>query len=165
MKLHYLGALFGIALSIASGTARAELLHFQYQGSEDFSFNLDSEQKPSSYNGYYAAYDDVVFSIAGNGEKTARVEFNAPENDGEFTAYLTPTLATEGFGTIFSGPTDDPTFHVGTFQLFEVEGGGESLLTVSSVPLPASAPMFGAALLGLVGISYAARRKTVAAAA
>ena len=34
---------------------------------------------------------------------------------------------------------------------------------VSAVPLPASAPMFGAALLGLAGVGYAAKRKKVAA--
>lgn len=35
---------------------------------------------------------------------------------------------------------------------------------VSSVPLPASAPMFGAALLALGGLGYAAKRKKAAAA-
>ncbi|MCW6506983.1 hypothetical protein [Lichenifustis flavocetrariae] len=36
---------------------------------------------------------------------------------------------------------------------------------VSAVPLPSSAPMFGAALFGLAGFSYAAKRKKAAAAA
>ena len=36
---------------------------------------------------------------------------------------------------------------------------------VSPVPLPASAPMFGAALLGLAGLGYAANRKKVTSAA
>lgn len=35
---------------------------------------------------------------------------------------------------------------------------------VSAVPLPASAPMFGAALLGLAGLGYAAKRKAKTAA-
>ena len=39
---------------------------------------------------------------------------------------------------------------------------GQSIVT--PVPLPASAPMFGAALLGLVGLGYAAKRKKEAAA-
>ena len=37
--------------------------------------------------------------------------------------------------------------------------------TLSAVPLPASAPMFGAALLGFAGLGYAAKRKRAAAAA
>ena len=37
--------------------------------------------------------------------------------------------------------------------------------TVSPVPLPASAPMFGAALLGLAGLGYAAKSKRARAAA
>jgi hypothetical protein len=48
--------------------------------------------------------------------------------------------------------------------------GGSVLLgpvsyTLSTIPLPSSAPMFGAALLGLAGFGYAARRKKAAAAA
>lgn len=42
--------------------------------------------------------------------------------------------------------------------------GYATLALVSEVPLPASAPMFSAALLGLAGIGYAARRKKAAAA-
>lgn len=38
-------------------------------------------------------------------------------------------------------------------------------LSVSSVPLPASAPMFGAALLGLAGLGYVAKRKKASAMA
>ena len=38
-------------------------------------------------------------------------------------------------------------------------------VSLSAVPLPASAPMFGAALLGLAGLGYAAKRKKAAAAA
>lgn len=40
-----------------------------------------------------------------------------------------------------------------------------SNVSVSSVPLPASAPMFGAALLALGGLGYAAKRKKAAATA
>ena len=40
-----------------------------------------------------------------------------------------------------------------------------SNVSVSAVPLPASAPLFGAALLGLAGLGYAANRKKAAAAA
>ena len=39
------------------------------------------------------------------------------------------------------------------------------IVTISTVPLPAAAPMFGAALLALAGLGYAANRKKAAAAA
>ena len=45
---------------------------------------------------------------------------------------------------------------------YETSNGRDSFtvnVTLSSVPLPASAPMFGAALLGLAGLSYRAKRK------
>ena len=43
--------------------------------------------------------------------------------------------------------------------------GGSLSIRVSTVPLPASAPMFGAALLALAGLSYGAKRKKAAATA
>ena len=165
MTMPYAGLLFGIALSTSSGMAKAELLHFQYTGTEEFSFNLGSIQKPSSYDDNVATYDSVVFTLANGNKLTSRIDFNSAANDGGFTAYLNPVIETEQFGTIFFGLTDAPTFHVGTFQLVDANGPDTGTLVVSSVSLPSAAPMFGAALLGLAGLGYAAKRKKAASAA
>jgi hypothetical protein len=57
----------------------------------------------------------------------------------------------------------------GTFNAVEFSSTGPALefsnVAVSNVPLPASAPMFGAALLALGAIGYGVKRKSKAAAA
>ena len=51
------------------------------------------------------------------------------------------------------------------FAIDDIRFGLGSQIVVPNVPLPASAPMFGASLLGLAGLGYAAKRKKAAAAA
>lgn len=57
----------------------------------------------------------------------------------------------------------------GTFSAVQFSSGTPAFefsnVAVSSVPLPASAPMFGAALLALGGLGYGMKRKKAAAAA
>lgn len=70
------------------------------------------------------------------------------------------------FGVYNNG--DDTYGAVFTGQVNGVEHYAEftsATVTLSTVPLPASAPMFGAALLGLAGIGYVAKRKKAAATA
>ena len=64
---------------------------------------------------------------------------------------------------IESNPFTSVTFSsdVTSFELASVVASVEK---ISPVPLPASAPMFGAALLGLAGLGYVAKRKKAAAA-
>ncbi len=56
----------------------------------------------------------------------------------------------------------------GEFSAVEFSSSLNSLefsnVSVSAVPLPAAAPMFGAALLALAGLGYGAKRKSAAAA-
>lgn len=64
---------------------------------------------------------------------------------------LDPGLYYLGVGATGVNPTP-PSGYAGTLSK-----------ALSPVPLPASAPMFGAALLGLAGLGYAAKRKKEAA--
>ena len=57
--------------------------------------------------------------------------------------YLQVTGSSNGVGI----PKDTPSY------------GGNLALSVSAVPLPASLPMFAAALLGFAGVSYGMKRK------
>lgn len=76
-----------------------------------------------------------------------------------------------GGGDAFSGGSGGTSFDVGedpAFSLAAAFGDGSVLVedvSPSAVPLPASAPMFGAALLALGAIGYATKRKKSAAAA
>lgn len=62
------------------------------------------------------------------------------------------------FSNLFAYEGADGAF----YQSFDVKVTASSL---STVPLPASAPMFGTALLALAGMAYAAKRKKASATA
>lgn len=70
----------------------------------------------------------------------------------------------------FSGATLTDSESTGSY-FFKVSGSGTGsyvgsvTFTVSAVPLPASLPMFGAALLGLGGLAFAFKRKSETAQA
>lgn len=59
------------------------------------------------------------------------------------------------YAAIFTGS-------VGQNEFYVYQGSVDITSSVSAVPLPASAPMFGAALLGLAGLGYAAKRQKAA---
>ena len=83
-------------------------------------------------------------------------------------------FTTNGFqgptGSAYVSTTSDTTFTTVTFSSdvvsFEAAGIAASTGTFTpTVPLPASAPMFGAALLALGAVGYGAKRKKAAASA
>lgn len=64
---------------------------------------------------------------------------------------------------VSDSPFTSVTFSSGVTS-FELASIVASVGQISTVPLPASAPMFGAALMGLAAMGYAAKRKKTAAA-
>ena len=100
----------------------------------------------------YSAFADLTNTAFGTGEQIG----------------VTKLLTDHAFSSSTAGELTGLT---GSFSLTEQvvinAGSGPSLVSfdgqLSPVPLPASAPMFGAALLGLAGLGYAAKRKKAAA--
>lgn len=85
-----------------------------------------------------------------------------------------PSLSSQAFGPLAatgSGYLGGEPFYydpdtglpVGGFSLGFSVTSVSSIAAVSAVPLPASAPMFGAALLGVAGLGYGLKRKKAAA--
>jgi hypothetical protein len=168
MRLRSATVVAGLALGLMSGAAKAELLHFQYVGSSDFSFNLDSSPTPLGSGSYYNVFG---FNSDHNGEQS--------NTNPSFAVYFYIQdqggggLATSGIlnliahgDQVFSGSTSAPQFSPGVFHLFDQTSNMPSTLTVSvsTVPLPTSAPMFGAALLALGIVGYGLKRKEAASA-
>ncbi|MCW6513182.1 FxDxF family PEP-CTERM protein [Lichenifustis flavocetrariae] len=92
--------------------------------------------------------------VPGNGTQIASATATSPFFGFESGGFAPIRQAAGQFYLVVSGTTkDDPTY------------GGSVALSVSSVPLPASAPMFGAALLALGAVGYGVKRKKAAAAA
>ena len=79
----------------------------------------------------------------------------------EFLGLVTSDKSATISGLLFSLVGDEPY----GFDVDNIQFGVGGQIVVPTVPLPASAPMFGAALLGLAGLGYAAKRKKAAAAA
>ena len=92
---------------------------------------------------------------------------------GQYASFSTPTPIAASSRGFYLGLTE--TLSDGVHYGFaEVADGGKILQSVAfesvagrnivtPVPLPASAPLFGAALIGLAGLGYAAKRKKTAA--
>ena len=103
---------------------------------------------------YYGPFTAQI--MGGNGELLG--SYSAEGNSGQYNAFVGLQSSAYDIKSVtfsLSNATNAPNdFAIGTVQL-----GG-----VSTVPLPASAPMFGAALLGLAGLSLAAKRKVKATA-
>lgn len=76
-----------------------------------------------------------------------------PGSGGE-SGLLTTVLGQGAYSFVVSGTTRDNPSYSGTVTI-----------SLSTVPLPASAPMFGAALLGLGAVGYGVKRRKAAAAA
>lgn len=92
----------------------------------------------------------VNFS-ATNVDLTASNEIDLINPDAAILDLTVFTLAPTVTGTYsFGGPESE-------------QASGSFVGTISFVPLPATAPMFGAALLGLAAVGFASRRKAVAA--
>ena len=168
MRLRYAAVLAGFTLGFMAGAAKADLLHFEYEDpGEPLSFNLDRTPSPLAndaesfsvrasskavYYGQPVPYFDLVFLTSAAGGGFVNDYFPGG-----------PLGEIVSGDQLFSGSTTHPVFSPGIFRLINPLDEPVTLV-ISVVPLPASAPMFGAALLGLAGLGYAANRRKAAAA-
>ena len=131
-------------------------------------FPNHSTAQGDSYTINVKAGDSLVFfiNVLTTGDTWSSLVKNNPDgyNHAYATAY-TGGVAGIPAGT-FVGFEDLTTssFGPGTGQPNYDDEDFVFTNTMSTVPLPASAPMFGAALVGLAGLGYAAKRKKAAAA-
>ncbi len=143
--------------------------------------NLYFDLDPQNGNG-----SDLGFELGGNHPNSANAFVPGVDGSAQVTNIMT-VLSGDGTGIEFAIPDTDfttaipglssyPLDHAGgqlTLRLsqsfgYSVAGGelygpdrlGSVTLGVSAVPLPASLPMFGAALLGLAAVGYRVKRRT-----
>ena len=111
---------------------------------------------PSQYVAYAPGEVSYLQELMGAfADSTGKVVGN-PFLVGNYASVIAPVGASE----ILLGINDN--HYADNLGALTVAVSGANL---STVPLPASAPMFGAALLGLAGLGYAAKRKKASAAA
>lgn len=146
----------GTAYTIAFAGGETQTVSFYSQTDGDGYANLP--QYDVSVPAQYASNKETAHLQALLGafaDSTGKV-VGTPFVVGNFGSFLAPTGASE----ILLGFNDN--HYADNLGALTVSVGGAN---ISAVPLPASAPMFGAALLALGGIGYAAKRKRAATAA
>lgn len=157
----------GLATGLISKLASATPLLFTIDEGAHFSFMLDSNANPSNVTQDYNLFSDVEVTISAPTFSTktflSDVCFEDINNQGgiEITNGYSILFGDTG-PQVFSGTLEHPTFTPGVLQL---DGGATLTIALSTVPLPSSAPIFGAALLAHGADGYGLKRKAKAGAA
>ena len=165
MRKHFLLICTAALSSVfASVPASAQALVFNLTGSRTATFTLD-DSIPDRFNTSALIGNQIFFDAVagtfGGAPGTANISFG--------TNLISPfqiqsaNFAPAQFGgpTLFSGAPGNPTFNLGTFNLFSIANGNSTLtisraVTVAAVPEPATWAMM---LLGFGGIGVAMRRR------
>lgn len=163
MRARNVMASAALAAGLMSGPAWAELVHFEYKGSVDLSFDLDRMPTPEYPKRPELDFERLKATING----VARVidlEFY-PESDGGgfYVLGRNPNIQVNTFGDqIYGGDVAHPVFTptLTPFVLADSTGSvtGTLSISLSAVPLPTSAPMFGAALIALGAVGRGLKR-------
>lgn len=129
--------------------------------------NKSSAQGDSFNFGSVKAGDVLTFFI--NVLSTGDIFYSDPSRNSDGANHTYATAYTGGVSSIpagtFVGFEDLPKSSWGGGQPnYDDETFVFTNTAVAGVPLPASAPMFGGALLGLVGLGYVAKRKKASVA-
>ena len=144
-----------VRLSPFEGTSYAGRAFDAVESNGSATFAASSFGQSSGTNGTFAfvygspdSYNTLTFNLIGGGTLalTGSNIGETPQNG----YYLTRISGIGAYSSV--------TFGTGSTNAFE-------FAALSAVPLPASAPMFGGAILGLAGLGYAAKRKKAAATA
>jgi hypothetical protein len=177
MRMTYAAMVAGFLVGLMSGAVQAAPITQSY----DFSFGFDHGPLSDITGSFTATYDlgagtgildkfssnlpsqylPAEFAISGNqivvGDNcsTSECDVDHPGANQFFFFFLVDNKGsnpTDPFAVYSSSSQDDFSFAT------------TASVTLSSVPLPASAPMFGAALVALGAVGYGVKRKKAAAA-
>ena len=150
------GSMGGVERSPFEGTgiSDADGAYTSIEGNGSATFNLSGNQLSLIW-GSPDSYNNLSFYSGLNGLGTFLGTINgssiAPANGTSFSFVTVSGLGNFGSFTLSNSPNIN-AFEVSTFN-------------VSSVPLPAAFPLFGAALLGLGMLGFGAKRKAASSAA
>ena len=159
-----------IAAAIPATAAEAALYTFNLTGSRTASFTLDST-KPSSFTTLQSQFSNVAGTYSGV-PGMADVSFGiVPTVSAVDVVNMTLGFSQFSGPQLFTGPTSNPVFNIGTFALSSIVAGNSTLTIaaapVGGVPEPASWALMltGFALVGgtmrrRAAISTAARSQS-----
>ena len=155
-------ALAVVLFPLGSVSAFANPLDFTLTGSSDASFILDSNPVPANYDDGSTSFSTEL--TASMSTSTQTVTFYTSSVEGGLYIPGSDFVGMQ----IFSGTTESPVFAPGDFDLFtpgsDVATEFLTISAMSSVPLPASAPLFGVALMVIGAVGYGLNCRKVAVA-
>jgi hypothetical protein len=159
MRLAFRSLTILALLAAPSLAAHADTYHFTFTSNpgfstDSFSFDLPSTPTPTVYS--FGAFDIGGVEVTFDGTTSSEDVVFA----GSFLA-IGDNYIFSGTAPLFTGPGYDPTFILGTFDMFEDPQGIGTLAVTdisnpSTVPEPSTFALFGTGVVGLAG--FARRR-------
>ena len=152
-----------LAASVAS-PASAALLNFQLTGSQQASFQIDTETVPSFFSmssliGNQVRFDNVsgIFGgVAGPASISFGTNLIADLNIGGTALGFTQL---SGNTDLFTGSPSDPTFTIGSFNLRNPFLGQNDVLTISAVAAVPEPSTWAMMILGFASVGFMAYRR------
>jgi hypothetical protein len=153
-----------LAVMVAS-PASAALLNFQLTGSQQASFQIDTETAPNFFNtssliGNQVRFDNVS-GIFGGVSGLASISFGTnliADLNINGTALGFTQLSGNG-PDLFTGNPADPVFTLGSFNLSNPFFGQNDVLTISAVAAVPEPSTWAMMILGFAGVGFMAYRR------
>ena len=153
-----------LAVMVAS-PASAALLNFQLTGSQQASFQIDTETAPNFFNtssliGNQVRFDNVT-GIFGGVSGLASISFGTnliADLNINGTALGFTQLSGNG-PDLFTGNPADPVFTLGSFNLSNPFFGQNDVLTISAVAAVPEPSTWAMMILGFAGVGFVAYRR------
>lgn len=124
-----------VAAALTPTAVSATRYTFDLTGSRSAQFTLEST-KPSLYNDYQTQFRNVRGTFGGAPGLATTVSFGAVFFISALDVSGTPLGFTQFSGPeLFTGPTSDPVFTVGTFSLTGIVSGNSTITIATAAPV------------------------------
>jgi len=165
MKMMTSVAIAALLAAALASPASASLLNFQLSGSQQATFQIDTETVPDLFStsnliGNQVRFDNVS-GIFGGVSSLASISFGTnliADLNINGTALGFTQLSGNG-PDLFTGSPADPVFTLGSFKLANPFLGQNDVLTISAVAAVPEASTWAMMILGFAGVGFVAYRR------
>ncbi|MFN3590689.1 MAG: PEPxxWA-CTERM sorting domain-containing protein [Thermaurantiacus sp.] len=149
-----------VAASFGAGSASAATMLFELSGSRNATWTLNMNPMPDSFTALQTNFFNVSGTFNGEPGVAALINFGGQPGIAALNITGTSLGFTQFSGPrLFQGPTSNPVFVAGTFQLNSIVSG-RSTLTISELPSAVPEASTWAMLIAGFGfVGWAMRRR------